>query len=105
MDENWNALKKVASFTGIVGDQRQSPSQISLKIRWPEDPTIPQRATGTKIWVLAMHAYLTRFLAAAATVEAPEEETHWVTYEMANMSTKVTSQGRQRATFPAKGWV
>ena len=43
-----------------------------------------------------MPAYLTCFLAAAASTAAPAEEAHWVTYEVAKVSTMVTSQERQR---------
>ena len=31
MDEDWNALENVRSYTGVVSDHRQAPSQISQK--------------------------------------------------------------------------
>jgi len=62
----------------VIRDRRRPNSVKNSLDSCPRGP-IDSTATGTKVWVEAMPAYLTCFLAAAASAAAPAEEAHWAT--------------------------
>jgi len=89
---NWNPLEKVRSFTGIVSDHRQAPSQISQKFAG----LMSQRAHRFHSdWDESMGGSNARILDMfPGCCGACRRGTLRVKYEVAKVSTMVTSQKR-----------